>query len=169
MNILPNTLTHLRLANALSLGILPPSLQHLKFYNKHRIELTQFPPKLTHLSYKIFSPQLYNAVLPNTLTHLVLRSERVPSSDFFPHNLRHLKLVGITSLHTSPLSYTLPSLTHVKFGGDFNEPVDFLPHSITYLDLGGSFNQPVDNLPLSLKKITFSTSFNPMLTTSHPL
>ena len=139
--------------------MLPPSLQHFTFCNTHGIELTEFPPKLTHLSYEIFSVEQYNAFFPNTLTHLFLRTEHVPPVDFFPRNLKYLKLEGITSLHT-PFPYMLPSLAHVKFGRAFNEPVDFLPHSITHLMFGAYFNQLVDHLPFSLKNLKFGSLFN---------
>ncbi len=66
------------------------------------------------------------------------------------------------------------SITHLTFGGDFNQSVDNLPNSITHLTFGYSFNQSVDKvvrsptgslvhqsvLPHSITHLTFGNNFN---------
>ena len=60
-----------------------------------------------------------------------------------------------------PIGNILPlSLTHLIFGGSFNQSVDNLPLTLTHLTFGNIFNCLVDDLPNSLMYLTFGSNFN---------
>lgn len=56
------------------------------------------------------------------------------------------------------------TITHLTFGGSFNQSIDNLPDSIIHLHLGTNFNYPVDHLPPHIHTLVIaSVDFNQSL------
>jgi hypothetical protein len=55
-----------------------------------------------------------------------------------------------------------PTLTHIKFRADFNQPVSRqnLPAKIQILEFGTEFDQPVDDLPFGVTTLFFWSNFS---------
>ena len=68
--------------------------------------------------------------------------------------MSHVELRRIICCHLmNDLSTTL---THLKFGREFNQKVDNLSNTLTHLTFGYCFKQNVDNLPTSLINVSVS-------------
>jgi hypothetical protein len=61
-----------------------------------------------------------------------------------------------------------PNLTHLTFGGNFNQTVDNLPSNLIHLTFGYTFNQFVNKLPINLTHLTFGVDFNQIITNYPP-
>jgi len=100
--------------------------------------------------------------LPATLTNLTLQRPfnlQVKATDF-PTGLTHLTFGGWFDQKVDELP---SSITHLAFGTHFQQRVDNLPDSLTHLTFGWHFNQPVDNLPASLTHLYLGALFTHQL------
>jgi len=94
--------------------------------------------------------------LPNTLNILFLE-DKFNEPVQLPSSITHLKF---GDNFDQPVENLPSSITHLTFGKKFNQSIDNLPTSITHLTFESDFNQPVENLPSSITDLTFGENFN---------
>ncbi|KAF2069778.1 hypothetical protein CYY_008901 [Polysphondylium violaceum] len=173
----------------LGVGLLPKSLTCLTFNGDYNCPFREnvLPIGLSTLILNCsFNQYLEPFTLPNTLTKLVfgdsfnrpIEKDVLPTSlsflkfgkswnqnlDFLNgtgDSLRYLELGGDFN---KPILSSLPSLTHLVFGSNFNQLIkkSILPQSLVHLKFGFQFDQliMVDSLPNSLQILKFGHSFN---------
>ena len=77
---------------------------------------------------------------------------------FIPPTITHM---AFSSDFNQPVDCSLPpSLIHLTFGELFNSPITHWPQKLTHLTFGSTFNSSVGNLPKSITHLTFGEDFN---------
>lgn len=142
---------------------LPSSLTHLIGYPDIESTHIRLPSTLTHLE-----PLWVPESLPNTITHLTLASfEQALPPGFIPQSVTHIKFGDDYNLPIVP--GMLPQrLIHLEFGSRYTQPVPagVLPNSITHLIFGHSFDEPLDRvwLPASLLLLELGARYSKPIT-----
>ena len=163
-NVLPSTLTHLRLG---------------RLYNQPLSNSNIFPLSLTHLIFDyIFDQPLHIGIIPNTLTHLIFNENsnfnHYISKNVLPQSLIYLSF-GYAFNQLIDNIHILPRfLKFLEFGWSFNQYLDIgiLPKTLNHLIVGYSFNHilSINILPNSLKILEFKygqyTSQSPIVVPS---
>lgn len=101
-------------------------------------------------------PQTFHYFSPQRL-HVNPRRSAVPITLILRKDITHLQFGGFFNQRVDNLPQ---SLTHLTFGELFDVPVDHLPENLTHLTFGYSFNQPVNKLPQRLTHLIFGYDFN---------
>ena len=86
--------------------------------------------------------------------NVILEGNDTPLSD---------RITAISYNSKDPLNIEFPrSVTHLKFGRNFNEPIDgCIPNSVTHLKFGYYFNRPINGcIPNSVIHLEFGYVFN---------
>jgi hypothetical protein len=109
----------------------------------------------THLASRI--PEYYNNI------YNLINVKDIP--DVRLQNIRHISFSPTFDENIDSIN-SLPHVTSIIFGDNFDQLVDNLPcgffnlpKTLTSLTFGQSFNQPVNNLPETLTSLTFGSWF----------
>ena len=138
---------------------LPPGLKELTFGFWFNKEVKQWPANLTRLTFghKYNQPPID---LPLQLTYVCFGDCFTQSLKEFCERQRLLKTLVLGDGTYGDLPKFPESLTHLKLGGEFNDPLTYLPNGLTHIVFGFNFNHPIDQLPDSLTHIAFGYCFN---------
>uniref|UniRef100_A0A6C0C9X5 F-box domain-containing protein n=1 Tax=viral metagenome TaxID=1070528 RepID=A0A6C0C9X5_9ZZZZ len=120
---------------------------------------------ISHLSYihKFTSicHSTYDLPIPQFVTRLTFCGGYSKlKMDDFPLNITHLTFGGIFN---QPMCKNIPLVTHLTLGGCFNRSITTnIPRSVTHLKFGFHFNQIIKkgDIPSSVIHLTFGFSFN---------
>lgn len=137
-NLLPSTITHLRLPNSFNCPI----------------QWMQNNTVIRVLSFGNAFNQPIDNVLPSCLTHLEFGTEyNHPVDTLLPNTLTYL---AFSWGFNQPVDHLPPSLLQLRLGDAFDHNIDFLPPGLTHLGLTITKHDsyPLANLPNSLMCIT---------------
>jgi len=156
---LPLTLKYLNFGNYFNNKVnnLPKSITHIKFGHRFEQPIDELPQSIEH----IILSDISFAVFLSLITYV--QNKNTPLNEVVPPKLAvsiHFNKTFNMKVHNLE---SLPGVTRLKFGQNFNQSVDKLPATIVFIHFGYYFDQPVDNLPPLLKTIIFGANFDHMI------
>jgi len=140
-NLIPETVTHIKISNYLPHLHYPQSIKHMiidfGLFDDH---IKSLPKNITHLRIIGLGNPEFACPLPLTLTHISFG------------NYYNTKII------TWP-----PEIIHIDFGDQYNIPVINLPKTVKRLIFGNNFNQSLDELPSGITHIKLGKNFTKQL------
>lgn len=125
---------------------------HKLFYRSQFTKIIIHKIDLLHLSCSSSNQEVFK-----NIAHLIIKGDNL-----YKWPIRMVEHCWNKCLNIRPKLFIPPSVTHLTFGGDFNEDIHgIIPNSVTHLTFGDCFNQSVlGNIPDSVTHLAFGFSFN---------
>src|SRR5271170_6993460 len=101
---------------------------------------------INYVDYKNYPKQTF------PLERYIFKLKNINTIVGLPQNVTHIQFGGLFDQLVDKLHQ---NVTHIKFADSFNQPVDKLPQNVTHIRFGGLFNQLVDKLPQNVTHIRF--------------
>uniref|UniRef100_A0A6C0C967 FNIP repeat-containing protein n=1 Tax=viral metagenome TaxID=1070528 RepID=A0A6C0C967_9ZZZZ len=160
-NMMPKTLTHLRLIGSYQtfLTPIPSSVTHLSFGDHFNQPIKCIPSSVTHLAFGRDFNRSINGCIPDSVTYLTFgRNFNQSIKGCIPLLIKH---INFGKYFDQPIDNCLSeSLTHLKFGTLFSQPIEnHIPHSVTHLRLGYYQKHQIDGIPSTVIHLTLACNF----------